>query len=142
MTKRNRLDSFLLLGGCSLLLASCGARQQFNQDRALGATETIRAAQENFKLKNGRFGTMEELKSSNWGTPTRARDGYEFRLEASRDSFCFYATPIEYKDKSISFYVDQSGLIRGMLKNGVEANAQDPLLLGVGINPTLTPSPP
>jgi hypothetical protein len=37
--------------------------------------------------------------------------------------------------------LDQSGIIRGMFKNGEEADVKDPPLRGYGINPSLTPLP-
>ena len=139
-TKELYLSGLLiLLAAYSLGLQSCGVRRQFNEDRALGATETIRIAEADFKSKNGRFATSEELKRSYSGIPGSVQNGYKFRLEAADKSFSFYATPTEYKEKSLSFYLDESGVIRGMFKNGLEATVEDPPLLGPGINPGLTP---
>jgi hypothetical protein len=124
-----------------MTLTGCGAPQQYNEDRAIGALQTIRDAEERFRLKNGRYGTQKDLATSNWGIPAAKENGYEFKLDATSDSYFAVASPIQYKEQSLSLYVDQSGIIRGMFKNGAEATAKDPALRGPGINPNLRPSP-
>lgn len=47
------------------------------------------------------------------------KDGYRYQVNVGNDSFIAIATPVEYDvTGSWSFYVDQSGVIRGCVTRG------------------------
>jgi hypothetical protein len=119
----------------TLVFANCGIFQRFGEDHAIGAMEAIRKAEENFRSKNGRYGTLDELVSSNFGIPSRVQNDYEFTVRVTPTSYVAVAIPTRWKERSLSLYLDESGIIRGMFKNGREADVNDPPLKGYGINP-------
>jgi hypothetical protein len=91
----------------------------------------LRVAEESYrvKLKHHRYGTLEELYNASLidaelGSGTKA--GYRFQLAPLETSFKLTAVPIQYgKTGDWSFYLDESGVIRGQTSNR-EANAHDP----------------
>jgi len=103
--------------------------------------EAIRKAEAEVKSKNGHFAPLDELAAAYSGIPSRAQNGYEFAVRVTPTSFVAIAVPTTYKESSLSLYLDQSGIIRGMFKNGGEADVGDEPLRGYGINPSLTPLP-
>ncbi len=115
--------------------AGCGAIPRFNEDHAIGAMERIREAEVAFKSKYGHYGTLDELAASHPGIPSRAQYGYKFTVRVAPESYVAVAVPTRWKERSLSLYLDQSGVIRGMVKNGAEADAKDGRLNGYGINP-------
>jgi hypothetical protein len=125
-----------VIAGVLLLTSSgCGVIPRFNEDHAIGAMEAIREAEVTFKSKNGVYGTLDELARIHSGIPSRTQNDYQFALRASAETYAATAIPTRWKERSLSLYVDQSGIIRGMFKNGAEANADDGRLNGYGINP-------
>lgn len=124
----------ILAGICVLVSAGC-TMQRFNEDHAIGAMEAIRKAEEAFKSKTGHYGTLDELAASHSGIPSRVQHGYEFTVRVSPTSYVAVAVPTRWKERSLSLYLDQSGIIRGMFKNGEEADVKDGPLNGYGINP-------
>jgi hypothetical protein len=133
--KRYLALSWTLAFGC-LLFFGCGKILR-QDDHAIDGMIAIRDAEEKYKSRFFRFGTLEELSSSGFIVPRTQEYGYEFKLQVSGDSYMALATPIKYQDSLMSLYVDESGVIRGMLKNGQAANVKDPPLHGAGINPSL-----
>ena len=131
----------LILVGILLIVSTSCTIQRFNEDHAIGAMEAIRKAEEAFKSKNGHYGTLDELAASHSGIPSRVQHDYEFTLRVTPTSYVAVAVPTRYKERSLSLYLDQSGIIRGMFKNGGEADVRDEPLRGYGINPSLTPLP-
>ena len=91
----------------------------------------LRVAEESYRVKlaHHRYGTLEELYKAGLidaelGSGTKA--GYRFELVPLETSFKLTAVPIEYGSTGDwSFYLDESGVIRGQTSNR-EANAQDP----------------
>jgi hypothetical protein len=131
----------LIIAGIWLLISAGCTRQRSNEDYAIGAMETIRKSEEAFKSKNGHYGTLDELAASEYGIPSRVQRDYEFTVRVTPTSYIAVAIPTRAKERSLSLYLDQSGIIRGMFKNGEEADVKDPPLRGYGINPSLTPLP-
>lgn len=134
-TKEKRRVIVGIVSICGFVSVSCGVVRRFDQERAIGAVQAIREAEEAFKSKNGRYGTLDELATTHFGIPSPAQDNYEFRLRATSTSYGAVAVPTRWKEQSLSLYLDQSGIIRGMFKNGAEATDKDPPLRGYGINP-------
>lgn len=116
-------------------LTGCGVLQNFNNDQAIGAMIAIRKAQQSFKQTKGRYGTLEELGASGLAVPKPSQYGYQFAIRADSTSYVAVAVPTRWKESSLSLYVDQSGIIRGMFKNGAEADVHDGPLKGYDINP-------
>src|ERR1044072_1614212 len=118
-----------------ILLASCtGCTQisiRLNIENALTSLRSLRIAEESyrFKLEHHRYGALEELYNAGLidaelGSGTKA--GYRFVLAPLETSFKLTAIPVEYgRTGDWSFYLDESGVIRGQTSNR-EPNAQDP----------------
>jgi hypothetical protein len=102
-----------------------------NLESALNSLRLLRVAQESYrvKLEHDRYGTLEELYhagliDAELGSGTKA--GYRFELASLETSFKVTAVPIQYgRTGDWSFYLDESGVIRGQTSNR-EANAHDP----------------
>jgi hypothetical protein len=127
----------VLILACIWMLAStgCGVIRRFDEDHAIGAMTQIRKAEEAFKSANGRYGTLDELAAANLAVPSRVQHGYQFTVRPTQNSYVAVAVPTSWKEHSLSLYLDQSGIIRGMFKNGAEADVKDGPLNGYGINP-------
>ena len=105
-----------------------GIPSRLNQERAVTSLRSIRAAQLSFKSTKGvgKYGTLDELAAAKLIDPTLAsgiKNGYRFEVRVKNGSFEAVAVPL--KDKYWSFYLDESGVIRGTVKDGAEANASD-----------------
>ena len=109
--------------------------QHFDDDHAIGAMMAIRKAEEAFKSANGNYGTLDELAAAHLAVPSRVQYGYQFTVRATPTSYVAVAVPTRWKESSMSLYLDQSGIIRGMFKNGGEADVKDGPLKGYGVNP-------
>ena len=112
---------------------SAGTRQSpldMNEAVAQSALRTLVSAEESYKATsgNGSYGTMEQLATA--GLVSRdlfEKYGYKFELTVSGTKFEAGATPKEYGVTGrLSFFVDESGVIRGADHNGAAANAGDP----------------
>jgi hypothetical protein len=138
-TERWRATTVLILAGVLLILTGCGIASRFDEDHAIGCMIAIRKAQDTFKFQRGHYGTFDELAASNFSIPSRVQYGYQFTIRPTQETYVAVAVPTRWKERSLSLYLDQSGIIRGMFKNGAEANANDGTLNGYGINPSPTP---
>ena len=134
--------TFLILAGILVLISAGCSLQRFNEDHAIGVMEMIRKSQEDFKSRNGHYGSLEELSRSYQGIPSSEKHGYEFKVRATPVSYVAVAVPLKWRDRSSSLYLDQTGIIRGMFKNGREADINDPPMMGYGINPQIDASAP
>ncbi|HVF56124.1 MAG TPA: DUF3352 domain-containing protein [Pyrinomonadaceae bacterium] len=94
------------------------------------ALRTIASAQENYRAKKGggSYGTLEELIAA--GLVEKEYIGgkeYKIEVSASGDKFEVTAVPLDYgKTGRRSFFIDQSGVIRGANHKGQPATADDP----------------
>lgn len=99
---------------------------------ALYALQFIYEAQRRFREddEHERYATFEELKGANFIDDAfikSAREGYKIEVVALGDRFEATATPVEYGVTGRrSFYVDQTGVMRGADHKGRPATAQDP----------------
>ena len=117
-----------------ILVASCmGCTQlsiRLNIENALNSLRQLRVAEESHrvKLEHHRYGTLEDLHQAGLIDAELAsgtKSGYRFELTPSETSFKLTATPIQYGSTGDwSFYLDESGVIRGQTSNR-EANAED-----------------
>ena len=128
----------VLISVClAVALTGCSLVQSFDEQHGLGGVMQIRKAEEEFKSVKGYYGTLDQLAASHFAVPSPFQFGYKFTVRASQKSYVATAVPTRWKDISMSIYLDESGIIRGMLKNGEEADTKDAPLLGPGINPNI-----
>ena len=137
LLKSKSFGRAVLIPVCIWVLAStgCSTHQHFSEEWAISAMMAIRKAEQDFKSANGRYGTLDELAASHRGIPSRGQYDYQFTVRATPNSYVAVAVPTPWKEISMSLYLDQSGVIRAMPKNGGEADVKDPPLKGYGINP-------
>ena len=97
---------------------------------ALGVMFMIAGAQQKFKMStgNGSYATLEQLLAENLIPKEMIESsGYRFEVTVSGDKFEVSGVPIEYgKTGKMSFFMDQTGVIRGGDRSGAAATASDP----------------
>ena len=124
--------------GCICLslcfISDCTYARHTSEEFAIGSMIQIRAAEEAYKSSRARYGTLTELTDASLSVPAPVQYGYKFALQATTTTYIAVGTPIAFKENSLSLYLDQSQVIRGMFKNGRDANSNDPPLKGSGIN--------
>jgi hypothetical protein len=84
-------------------------------------------AQKQYRTEHGKYATMEEL-AGHIGPMNdfSSRTGYKFELTVSSSGYRLTATPTEYgKTGRLSFYTDQSGIVRAGDHGGSPATASD-----------------
>ena len=123
---RLSLGTFLLtsLTGCNEL------SMRLNTESAIKSLRLLSVAEELYRAKPGhfRYGTLEELYDARLidaelASGTKA--GYRFELTPLKTSFKLTAIPLQHGTTGYaSFYLDESGLIRGHTENRV-ANGND-----------------
>jgi hypothetical protein len=103
-----------------------------NQDKAESSMKALRTAETEFPTQKGRYGALEELIATrliNSIPASGIKDGYRFNVRVKENGFEATAVPLKYNESgSWSFYVDESNVIRGNVKEGREADASDPPL--------------
>ncbi|HEY0003169.1 MAG TPA: DUF4190 domain-containing protein [Pyrinomonadaceae bacterium] len=126
------------------LLAS---RRAANEGSAIGSLRTLSSAQATYQATegNGNFGTIEQLMSAgliDQQLGSGKKNGYKFVIRvkpyvsgnAARGymqpaEYEVVATPLKYGTNGTgkrSFFVDQTGVVRGADKDGMEATVEDP----------------
>lgn len=97
---------------------------------AIGAMYMIASAQERYKegTGGGSYGTLEQLMAENLvHKDTMERSGYRFEVTVSGDKFEVLAAPVEYgKTGKMSYYIDNTFVVRGADRNGASATSSDP----------------
>jgi hypothetical protein len=79
-----------------------------------------------YKTEHARYGTLEELEGFTFAKGYLEKSGYKLDLTASGNGYEATATPVEYgKSGRLSFYIDQSGVIREGDHGGRPATAGD-----------------
>jgi hypothetical protein len=108
------------------------ARITSNESRAKHSLGTLKERQERYRTKHGRFGTLEEIEEvslvAEYGTLAKWFEeiGYKLELSVTDSSYEATATPAEYgKTGRLSFYTDQSGVVREGDHNGKPASSSD-----------------
>lgn len=101
-----------------------------NERIAIGVMYSIVSAQEQFKADkgNGSYGTLEQLIAAEM-VPKELIEtsGYRFDVTVSGDKYEVSAAPLEYgKGGNISYFIDQSRILRGADHNGASATSSDP----------------
>ncbi|HEU0144252.1 MAG TPA: hypothetical protein VFQ47_05665 [Nitrososphaera sp.] len=115
------------------------ACHRINQDGVIDAMMKIRAAEKRYKngKGTGEYGTLNDLAAARLIDSSLAsgtRYGYRFNIKVKENSFVATAVPLEFSlnswkgTGSLSFYVDDSGIIRAGVRDGAEASVNDPPL--------------
>ncbi|HEX7330255.1 MAG TPA: DUF3352 domain-containing protein [Pyrinomonadaceae bacterium] len=96
---------------------------------AISVMYTIAVAEHNYKQsKGGSYGTLEQLIAENLVSKEMIENsGYRFEITSSGDNFEISAAPLEYgKTGKMSYYMDNTRMIRGADRSGAPATASDP----------------
>ena len=97
---------------------------------ALGLMYSIAGAQQRYKESKGAgsYGTLEQLIAENLVSKEMIENsGYRFELTFSGDNFEVSAAPLEYgKTGKMSYFMDNTRMIRGADRGGAPATASDP----------------
>jgi hypothetical protein len=98
------------------------------EQMAMGTMYMIASAEDKYKKSNGSFGTLEQLMAENLvEKETIENSGYRFEVTFSGDKYEVSAAPLEYgKTGKLSFFMDNTYIIRGGDRNGGSATASDP----------------
>jgi hypothetical protein len=102
---------------------------EMNEGVAMGAMQIISTAESTYKagVGKGKYGTLDQLVEQKLvNKPFLDKYGYNFEVRVSGDQFEAVATPREYgKTGKRSFFVDNSGVVRGDDHGGAPATAAD-----------------
>jgi hypothetical protein len=102
---------------------------EMNEQIAISGLHIIASAEESYKATAGKgsYGTLDQLFAQKLlGRKMLEEYGYKFDVATSSDHFEATATPVEYgKGGRRSFFVDQTGVVRGDDHGGAPANAAD-----------------
>ena len=112
---------------------------RLNQEGALESIKNIRAAEQTYKVTKGagKYGSLKELAEAGLvkNNLSEGHDlGYRFNIKVIGNSYMATAVPEAYGENAykgtgaISYFVDETGVIRWGDKKGAEANSNDPPL--------------
>jgi competence protein ComGC len=132
----------IVLNGVSLVIALMflsvvipnimAARRFANEASAIRSMQMLHSAEEIYKEKNNKFGTVQELSTAQLIDSDLAKgekNGYRFTINASQDSCDIYGTPLSTSSGNRSFYMScAEGVIRAANKRGSLADENDPPL--------------
>ncbi|HEY1404406.1 MAG TPA: hypothetical protein VGB05_09790, partial [Pyrinomonadaceae bacterium] len=106
-----------------------------NEGMAIGRLSGLHLAQIEYKTSKGNYGTLEELKAAKVGLFNYTSEdvansgGYEIKVNVSGDKYEITATPTGYpKLGRRSFYIDQTGTMRGADTGGKPASESTPII--------------
>ena len=123
--------SCVLLIVVACLLSCKETTCRLNEVGAQSSLRLIRKAESTYRSQDSqhRFGTLLELHARGLIEAELAsgtKDGYRYQVNVGNDSFTAIATPLEYDvTGSWSFYVDESGVIRGSVTRGKLPDVND-----------------
>jgi hypothetical protein len=131
----HRIPSLVIVSvglACLALFAGCERlRYRLNEQSAQISIKAIRSAEKVFVSNNGKYGTLQELAASGLiesKLATGMNDGYRFDLSVNGKSYKATAVPITYDETgSWSFYVNETGIIRGTPLNRPANNNDQPV---------------
>jgi hypothetical protein len=97
-----------------------------NESMARGFLQSLKEQENAYKTQHGRYATFNELKDAQPARGFIERCGYKFELLASNSGYEATVTPAEYgMTGRLSFYIDQSGVVREGDHNGKPASSLD-----------------
>ena len=121
----------------STLSIACVPSYRWNMEQAANSMIEIRKAETDYRLANGRYGSLDELlreKRIRKSLASGSNHGYKFAIRCSDSAYTAVAVPMVYSSSSyggtgmLSFYLDESGVIRAADRKGAEASGTDPPL--------------
>ncbi len=122
--------NLLALATASVIISEKLSTLRGNENRARWRLSGLAQVEHEYKDSNGRYATLAELKAAgHFQEDYESLDieGYDLKLNLSGDTFEATATPSNYpKLGRRSFYVDQTGTVRGGDLRGKPATASDP----------------
>lgn len=113
------LTTLLLLPDSSCLYFY--PEDRLNEDGAADSMRKLKAAERKFKERAGEFGSLKQLGDEGLiDSPlvSVTRHAYRFYVEAKADSYIIKAVPVNSASGGLSFYLEETGVIRG----GADAN--------------------
>ncbi|HEX8128155.1 MAG TPA: DUF3352 domain-containing protein [Pyrinomonadaceae bacterium] len=127
--------NLLSLFTASSLVSQKLATIRINESMAHWKLQMIHSAQQAHKANQGRFGTLAELEAGTFMNNelrshlVQETEGYEVKVSVSGDKYEATATPTGYpKLGRRSFYIDQTGSLRGGDTGGKPATASTPII--------------
>lgn len=101
-----------------------------NESMAKGVMYMIAHGQDQYKKGKGTgsYGTLEQLIAADTFPKEMIEEsGYKFEVLATGDKFEVFAVPVEYgKSGKMSYFIDQTGVLRGGDHGGASASSSDP----------------
>ena len=100
-----------------------------NERTAMGMMWGIAGAQRTYKTQHGpTFASLDQLfEAQLMSKDTLESSGYKFELRITAEGYEVTAVPAEYgKTGKLSFFMDQTGIVRGVDRGGAPANVSDP----------------
>ena len=99
-----------------------------NERIAISLMYAIASAEQQYKQKKGSCGTLEQLiAEGNISKQMIESSGYKFELILVADKFELSGVPSEYgKSGSLSLFIDNTMVLRGVDRNGAAATVSDP----------------
>jgi hypothetical protein len=101
-----------------------------NERNAMGALYALFQAERRYKEEkgNGSYATFEQLVAEGMASKEMLEGfGYKVDLTVSGDKFEVSAAPLEYgKTGLMSYFIDQTGVLRGVDRSGASATSSDP----------------
>jgi hypothetical protein len=122
-----RLPKRLLMRVFSEIAAGeIAARIPRNEYMARSFLQTLHNQERAYQQQHGRYAALDEMQEAPAITTLFERCGYKFELSAADGGYEATATPAEYgKTGKLSFYTDQSGVVREGDHNGKPASSSD-----------------
>jgi hypothetical protein len=109
----------------SLAAGATGAREML----VVGQLKSLRTNEEGYYAQHGRYATTDELVSSGLMNRQAGAAGYVIEVTPGGSGYTVTATPKTYgPDGKRSFFMDETGTIRGADHGGEPATASDPVV--------------
>jgi hypothetical protein len=97
-----------------------------NEMMARSFISSLKEYEKNYKAQHGRYGSLDELEDLQQLKDMLKQMGYKLEITASGGSYEVTATPLEYnKSGRLSFYTDQTGIVRAGDHQGSPASSSD-----------------
>jgi hypothetical protein len=122
-----RIPKRLLMRFFSEIAASeIAMRIPRNESIAKSFLQSLKELEKVYKTQHGRYAAFDELEDARTLREMIERFGYKLEMSASDSGYEAMATPAEYgKTGRLSFYTDQSGVVREGDHNGKPASSSD-----------------
>jgi hypothetical protein len=101
-----------------------------NERRAISVMYSMARVQNEHKTAHGSYGNMEQIIAAELLPKEMIESsGYKFDITVAGDKYEVTAVPIEYgKGGKMSYFIDQTGVLRGGDRNGASAVSTDPTI--------------